>query len=203
MTTSTTTSTASTANKDHFFQTVTANEWGQITGLEPNAHYVLLRRPTKEMTKEKSQQFMADVTSFLQQQRELTEKQARDLNEKYGAPAKAKAMEVREKVEKRFDELTKEFESRVEKLEHELGERADRIFAKTKPQGANGGATTPDASGPSPSTESRAETPGEMPSGHHEEESSEGTTTATSTASNDAKGAGNMGNKKKGARREG
>lgn len=198
MTTSTTTSSASTANKDHFFQTVTANEWGQVTGLEPHGQYVLLRRPTKELTKERSQQFMADVTAFLQQQRELTEKQARDLNEKYGAPAKAKAMEVREKVEKRFDELTKEFESRVEKLEHELGERADRIFAKAKPQGANGG-NAGETSPASSSTGGHAETPGEMPSGHHEDEPSEGATTATSPASNDAKG----NNRKKPARRDG
>ena len=209
MSTSASTAASTTANKDLIFQTVAANEWGQITGLEPNTHYVLLRRPTREMTKEKSQQFMSDVTAFLHQQRELTEKQAKELNEKYGVPAKAKAMEVREKVEKRFDELTKEFETRVEKLEHELGERADRIFQKAKPAGANGGASpsTDAAGGPSASasTHSFGETPGEMPTGAHhadEDASSTATTTSTSTASDEAKGgAGNPSRNKKGGNR--
>ena len=187
--TSTASTTQNPASKDNLFQAVTANEWGQVAGLEPHGNYFVIRRPTKELTKEKSQQFMSDVLAFLHQQRELTEKQAREFNEKYGAPAKARAQDLREKVEKRFDELTREFETRVEKLEHELGERADRIFAKAKPQNGNGGNEDANASSQAD------ETPGEMPRGD------DATTTATSTASEEAKGGAGAGNKKKGQRR--
>lgn len=152
-----TASTTAAPSKDALFQAVNANEWGQITGLEPNAAYFVVRRPTKELTREKSEEFVAELRTFLHQRREMTEKQVRELNEKYGATAKAKAQELREQLERRFDELTKEFEARVEKLEHELGERADRILAKARPH--DGAAAT---GAPSPAA---TETPGEMPHG--------------------------------------
>lgn len=143
--------TTTTQQKEPLFHAATANEWGQVTGLEPHAHYFVIRKPTKELTREKSQQFVSDLQAFLHQQRETTEKRVRELDERYGATAKAKAQELREQLEKRFEELTREFETRVEKLEHELGEKAERIFQKAKPQH--------DGNGPT------AETPGEMPTG--------------------------------------
>jgi len=160
------TATASTP-KEILFQAATANEWGQITGLEPNAAYFVVRKPTKELTREKSEELVADLRAFVQQRREVTEKQVRELNDKYGSQARQKAHELREQLEKRFDELTKEFEQRVEKIEAELGERADRLFHKNKTDGAGASA--------------QGETPGEMPRGDDAHAASS-TTAATSTA---------------------
>ena len=179
------TATAATPQKEVLFQTVSANEWGQITGLEPGASYFVIRRPTKALTQEKRQQFVSDVTAFLHQQKEITEKQMRELNDKYGAPAKAKALEVREQLERRFDELTREFEARVEKLEHELGERADRILQKTRP--ATGA--------PGNGSGHVAETPGEMPTG---ESVANAAPAAPETTEADAKGT----KAKKGAKKQ-
>lgn len=116
------------------------NEWGQITDLEKNATYFVIRKPTKELTQQKSKEFVSDVRAFLHEHRVLSEKQFEELNTRYGEPAKAKAKELRETMEKKFDEISKEFESRVEQLENEYKTR----FGKK------------DAS---------HETPGEMPRG--------------------------------------
>lgn len=162
------TASASAPGKDLLFQTITATEWGQVTGLEPHASYFIIRRPTKELTREKSEEFVSDFRAFLHTRREETEKQVRELNEKYGTTARARASELREQLEKRFDELTREFEQRVEKLESELSERADRLFQK----GRQGDDAKP-ASGQGP------ETPGEMP---HGEDAAPGPAPASASA---------------------
>lgn len=104
------------------------NEWGQITELEKNATYFVIRKPTKELTQQKSREFVEDVKSFLHEHRVLSEKQYNELNARYGEPAKAKAKELRETMEKKFDEISKEFEARVEQLENEYKTR----FGKSK-----------------------------------------------------------------------
>lgn len=142
------TATTTQTNLKNAFQVLTANEWGQVTNLEANAQYFVIRKPTREMTKEKSREFVEDVKAFLHEHKVLTDQQIKEINERYAEPAKAKALQVRETVEKRFDEITKEFETRVEKLEAELGERADRLFRPAKPATGTGN-----------------ETPGEMPTG--------------------------------------
>lgn len=141
-----------------------ANEWGQITGLDPNATYFVVRKPTAEYTRERSREIVHEMRGFLHEQRLLTEKQMQELNEKYGAPAKAKAKEIRETLEKRFDEIAKEVEARVSRLEGEISERAPQVFRKGAKAADDG---------------VRAETPGEMPMG-------EG---ATGAAPSDAAGA--------------
>lgn len=117
------------------------NEWGQIGDLEKNATYFVIRKPTRELTQQKSREFVEDVRAFLHEHRVLSEKQYSELNARYGEPAKAKAKELREMMEKRFDEISKEFEARVEQLENEYKTRF-------------GGAKNRDAS-----------TPGEIPTG--------------------------------------
>ncbi|HUR68572.1 MAG TPA: hypothetical protein VM370_04940 [Candidatus Thermoplasmatota archaeon] len=121
------------------------NEWGQIVDLEKNATYFVIRKPTKELTQQKSKEFVSDVRAFLHEHRVLSEKQFDELNTRYGEPAKAKAKELRDTMEKKFDEISKEFEARVEQLE---GEYKARFGKKDE--------TTPSAPG---------ETPGEMPHG--------------------------------------
>lgn len=128
-----------------------ANEWGQISDLEKNATYFVIRKPTRELTQAKSKEFVEDVRAFLHEHRVLSEQQYNELNARYGEPAKAKAKELRETMEKKFDEISKEFEARVEQLENEYKTR----FGKNK-----------DAS-----------TPGEIPTG----ESSSTTTHTSST----------------------
>ena len=139
--TNATASTTTPAKKD-LVKVVDANEWGQIADLEPRATYFVIRKPTREMTKERSQEFVADVRAFLHEHRVLTDKQVEELNTRYGEPAKQKAKELRETMEKKFDEIAKEFESRVEQLENEINTRLGR----------NDKATA-------------TETPGEMPKG--------------------------------------
>lgn len=127
------------------------NEWGHITDLEKNATYFVIRKPTKELTQQKSKEFVEDVKAFLHEHRVLTDKQFEELNTRYGEPAKQKAKELRETMEKKFDEISKEFETRVEQLENEyktrFGKKMDAPAAAT-------------------------ETPGEMPRGEHESASS-------------------------------
>lgn len=137
-----------------------ANEWGQITDLDAHATYFVIRKPTREMTKEKSKEFVEDVRAFLHEHRVLSEQQMNELNSRYGEPAKAKAKEVREVLERKFDEISKEFEVRVEQLEKEFATVADRFQKKEGPASAsNGPAESPVTTTPV------AETPGEMPSG--------------------------------------
>lgn len=125
------------------------NEWGQISDLEKNMTYFVIRKPTRELTQQKSKEFADDVRSFLHEHRVLSEKQFDEINTRYGEPAKAKAKELRETMEKKFDEISKEFEARVEQLETEYKTR----FAKGKDEK---GASAPGTPG---------ETPGEMPTG--------------------------------------
>jgi hypothetical protein len=68
----------------------------------------------------------------------------RELNEKYGEPARARVQEVRSTLERRFDEIAREIETRVEKLEGELQERGFLAGGRKPPAG-------------------QGETPGEMP----------------------------------------
>lgn len=135
-----TTDAPKTDSKTPLWVAAEANEWGQITGLEPHAQYFVVRRPTPELTRERSKAFVEDVKSFLHEQRVLAERQAKELQEKYGEPAKARIQEFRSTLEKRFDELAKDIEARVDKLEHDLNERG---ILRNKP--------------------AKDETPGEMP----------------------------------------
>jgi hypothetical protein len=123
-------------------RTAAANEWGQISGLEANAPYFVIRKPTPDFTREKSRELLSEARAFLHEHRVLTEQQMRELNEKYGEPAKARINEVRTTLEKRFDEIAREIETRVEKLEDDLHERG---ILRTRGAGSTG------------------ETPGEMP----------------------------------------
>lgn len=124
------------------------NEWGQITELEKNATYFVIRKPTRELTQQRSKEFVEDVKSFLHEHRVLTEKQFEEINTRYGEPAKVRAKELRETMEKKFDELAKEFEARVEQIEKEYQTR----FGKK---------------GETAATTTSGETPGEMPTGEH------------------------------------
>lgn len=155
MTTESTTQQPPATNKPAPIAQVTANEWGQITGLEAHATYFVVRKPTPEYTREQSKRMMEDVRAFLHEQRVLAERQMKELNDKYGEPAKERVADIRSTLEKRFDEIAKEIESRVEKIEHELN---DRGIIKTR---------RPDAPVHTPA----GETPGEMPTGNHEESS--------------------------------
>jgi hypothetical protein len=88
--------------------------------------------------------------AFLHEHRVLTEQQMKELNEKYGEPAKARVAEMRTVLEKRFDEISKEIETRVAKLETELNDRGFINTKKHESAASTGGA---------------GETPGEMPTG--------------------------------------
>ena len=127
------------------------NEWGQLSDLEKNASYFVIRKPTRELTQQKSKEFVEDVKAFLHEHRVLSEKQFDEINTRYGEPAKAKAKELRETMEKKFDEIAKEFETRVEQLENEYKSRFGRDA-----KGADAKAATEGAPG---------ETPGELPTG--------------------------------------
>lgn len=144
------TGTSTTQNRPTLVLVKETNEWGHLTDLEKNTTYFVIRKPTREMTREMRTQFVSDVRSFLHEHRVLSEKQVEELNTKYGEPAKAKAKELRETMEKKFDEIAKEFETRVEQLETEIQSR----FGNAK-----GAKETKDAKTGGP------ETPGEMPHG--------------------------------------
>lgn len=135
------TNSTQTPKKNELVLVKDTNEWGQITDLEKNATYFVIRKPTRELTQQKSKEFVEDVRSFLHEHRVLSEKQFEELNARYGEPAKQKAKELRETMERKFDEIAKEFETRVEQLENEINTRLGR--------NANANAT--------------GETPGEMP----------------------------------------
>lgn len=154
-----TNATGSQTNRPNLVLVKETNEWGQITDLDKHAQYFVIRKPTREMTREMRHQFVTDVRSFLHEHRVLSEKQMEELNARYGEPAKAKAKEIRETMERKFDEIAKEFETRVEQLETELNTRFGRK------EGAS----------------SSTETPGEMPRG--DAAHAETTTAADSTAS--------------------
>ena len=130
------------------------NEWGQLTDLDKNATYFVIRKPTRELTQQKSKEFVEDVKSFLHEHRVLSQKQFDELNTRYGEPAKAKAKELRETMEKKFDEIAKEFEARVEQLESRFvpkKEAAPEPTAETPGEMPRGDATG-DASSPSKAT---------------------------------------------------
>lgn len=148
-----TSSTQSSPTKTPPVQQQTANEWGQISNLEPHATYFVVRKPTPEYTREQSRRLVEDVRAFVHEQRVLAERQMKELNEKYGETARSRVNEIRSTLEKRFDEVSKELEHRIEKIEHEL---SDRGILKTKKDET---ATPAHAPG---------ETPGEMPTGHHD-----------------------------------
>jgi len=150
--TSTTASTENPANerKTELVFAADANEWGQIAGLEPHATYFVMRKPTTELTKEKSKEMLEEVKAFLHEHRVLSEQQMNELNARYGEPAKQRINELRTTLEKRFDELSREIENRIEKLETELN---DRGILRTKQPTA------------SAATARATETPGEMPQG--------------------------------------
>lgn len=138
-----TSATSSTPTHDKTIaKAVDANEYGQITNLEPNAAYFVIRRPTVDFTKERSRAFVTEVKDFLHEQRIVTEKQVQEFQEKYGEPAKAKAKELRQTMERRFDEIAKDVDARVAKLESEWNERAPAALKR----------------------KSDSSTPGEMPS---------------------------------------
>lgn len=151
------TSTASTATpppserKADLVFAADANEWGQITGLEPHASYFVMRKPTAELTKEKSKEMLEEVKAFLHEHRVLSEQQMNELNARYGEPAKQRINEIRTTLEKRFDEISREIETRIEKLETELN---DRGILRTKQPTS------------SVATANSTETPGEMPQGN-------------------------------------
>ena len=161
-----------------------ANEWGQLTGLEPHAHYYVVRRPTVQMTREMSNQMMEELKAFAQQQREFAEKQVQEINEKVLPKALATVQQAREQVEKTVDQLTKEFETRVERLEAELGDRAPRFMRRKDAESAA-------PAGPEPTI---GETPGEMPSGA---ESGNG-----ASASSESKSSSSASKKKSGKKSE-
>jgi hypothetical protein len=138
-------------NNDPPVRAASANEWGQITGLEAHAQYFVVRKPTPEYTRERSKALLNDAKAFITANREFAEHQLKEMNEKYGEPAKAKVQELRVVLEKRFDEISKDLETRFEKLEHELGDRG--LLPRGKP------AATPANASP-------GETPGEMPAGN-------------------------------------
>lgn len=127
------------------------NEWGQITDLDKNATYFVIRKPTRELTQQRSREFVEDVKAFLHEHRVLTEKQFEEINTRYGEPARARAKEMRETMEKKFDELAKEFEARVEQLETEYKTRFGNAKGAKEAKNAKEGVAP--------------ETPGEMPRG--------------------------------------
>lgn len=155
MTSTPTTTTQTREPISQFVKTLNADERGQIADLEPNATYFVIRKPTRDMTKERSREFVNDIRSFLHEHRVLTEKQMTELNERYGEPAKARIKEARETIERRFDGIAKELEGRFEKLEKELG------FGRGRDQNASEDAGAPAKAQASP----QPETPGEMPKG--------------------------------------
>lgn len=130
-------------------QATETNEWGQITGLEPKTTYFVIRRPSVELTRERSRELVGDVKTFLQEQRTVTEKQVQELHERYGQPAKAKAQELRATLEQRFDTVAKEVEQRFGDLETKLGDRAPGFIKRKEAASEHG------------------ETPGEMPTGEN------------------------------------
>jgi len=123
------------------------NEWGQVTDLEPHAEYVVIRKPTAQLTKERSREMMDEVRAFLVHRNILDEEKVKDLNARYAEPAKAKLQEARAAIEKRFDDMTKDIENLVERVEKDLGERG--ILRKKEDEAKEG---------------KPGETPGEMPS---------------------------------------
>lgn len=145
-------------NKTPLWTAAEANELGQISGLEAHATYFVVRKPTQELTKERSRELVEEVRGFVHEQRVLAERQVKELQDKYGEPAKARAMELRTTLEKRFDELAKEIESRIEKIETDLGERGILKAKKVEghgletpgemPTGGNGAAETAEAAKP-------------------------------------------------------
>lgn len=177
-----TSTTSQTAQRKNLVLVKDSNEWGQITELEANTTYFVIRKPTREMTKERSREFVEDVRAFLHEHRVLSEQQMNELNSRYGEPAKAKAKEIREVLERKFDEIAKEFELRVEQLEKEFGTVAERFQKKETPAS---GATEAPAQSPV-STTPVAETPGEMPSG----EGTPAPVTASDAPSSKKKGSG-------------
>lgn len=161
--TTSTTNPAATDRKTELVFAADANEWGQIAGLEPHASYFVMRKPTTELTKEKSKEMLEEVKAFLHEHRVLSEQQMNELNARYGEPAKQRVNEIRTTLEKRFDDISREIETRIEKLETELNDRG--ILRTKQPT-------------PSAATARATETPGEMPQGTPPSTSASGTTGA-------------------------
>lgn len=150
---STTTETATTKPA---FAALTANEWGQITDLEPHATYFVVKRPALPANgngSTKAKELVGEAKSFLHEHKVLTQKQLQELKERYGNPVD-KAREVRELVEKKFDEVARELEARYEKLENDIETNLDRILKREKSE-----------SDAKPTGTTDAETPGELPRG--------------------------------------
>ena len=145
--------TQSTTQKSPPVRQLTADGMGSITGLEANVTYFVVRKPTPEYTRDQTRRMVEDVRHFLHEQRVLAERQMKELNDKYGETARGRVQDIRSTLEKRFDEIAKELETRIEKIEHDLSERG---ILKRKESDAP---EHPHAAG---------ETPGEMPTGHHE-----------------------------------
>ena len=146
--------TQSTAAKTPPVRQLTADDAGKIAGLEPNAAYFVVRKPTPEYTREQTRRMVEDVRHFLHEQRVLAERQMKEFNDKYGETARGRVQDIRSTLEKRFDEISRDLEARIEKIEHDLQDRGilkrkDGEAAPSHPAGAG-------------------ETPGEMPTGHHE-----------------------------------
>lgn len=190
MTSTTSTTSTQTPLAKPAFASMTANEWGQITDLEPHAQYFVVKRPalvvpkTREEATEKGKELVTEVKSFLHEHKVLTQKQLGELKERYAGPAVDKAREVREMVEKRFDEAAREIEARYEKLERDIEQNLDRVFKngkKTNGEGSDSGAETKGAGAASPSTVT-AETPGELPRGDAPPEAPTAETASTDEA---------------------
>lgn len=177
-----------TTTKPRMMNAVQANEWGQITDLEPHGTYFVMRKPSVQLTKEHGKQLVEDFRTFLTDQRLVTEKQVQDFQEKYAEPAKARAKELRQTLERRFDEIAKEVESRVSKLEEEINTRAPQVSQALRRKGTSE-STSANAS-------ASGETPGEMPTGESASNASE-TQSASSTDAEKTSG----GSKKKNAKK--
>ena len=143
----------------------TANADGQIDGLDAGADYLVFRRPTPSLAKERAEQMIDEVKHFVQDQRDLTKKQVDELNERFAEPARAKVGELRADFEKRFDEMVKTIDTRFEKLE---------VLVRRKPNEGRASAGMP------------GETPGEMPTGTSSTTAPKGPETATASKQADA-----------------
>lgn len=174
--------TQSTTPKTPPVRQLTADDAGSIRGLEANATYFVVRKPTPEYTREQTRRMVEDVRAFIHEQRVLAERQMKELQEKYGEPARGRVQDIRSTLEKRFDEIAKELETRIEKIEHDL---SDRGILRRK-DGADAHAH-PHAAG---------ETPGEMPTGHTPEPTS-GSAPSDASKGGAAGGAAGAASKKK------
>ncbi len=113
------------------FATVTASDdQGQLKGLAPNADYFVIRKPAFAVPKSgKSKEMVSEIRNFVHEHKVLTQKQITELKDRFGNPTD-KAREVREKVEKKFDEVARDLETRYEKLENDIEASLDKVLKK-------------------------------------------------------------------------